>query len=298
MKKLPFSRISIIYNPNSTGLAVEKAEKLHDELKSKLAGVPLSLRPTDRAGHGEELAYDITKQAKNPLIISVSGDGGYNEVINGALRAAEELGAKPICAVHNAGNANDHHRTLQENPLIEAITDGKTQDIDLLKLDVVGSKASLTRYAHSYIGLGLTPAIADELNQQQLNRWRETLLVWKTFWRYTPITLEVEGERRQFDSLVFANINQMAKVLTLSKDGHPTDGKFEVIEMPHIRKIRLFIVAIRAALRDLGAQPRRKKYQFGVVEDVPLQLDGEVLQLHSGDTVTVHIAPQILRTVL
>lgn len=299
MSKLPYSHIGIIYNPNSSGNAPAKAKRLQHLLQKKLPDIPLTLQQTERAGHAEELAYELASQSKTALIVSVSGDGGYHEVINGALRAAKEHRTRPICAVRDAGNANDHRRTLKENPLARAIVDGKVQTIDLLKLEAANKSGTITsRLAHSYIGLGITPIAATELNRQQLTGWREVLLVFKTFLHFSPFTIKIEGQRRQFDSIVFANIKQMAKVLKLSKDSRANDGMFEVIEQPHKSRAAVLITAIQAALFPLKPQPRRQSYKFTVIEDLPMQMDGEVQKLKSGTKVTISIAPKALRTIL
>src|SRR4051812_13045559 len=92
-----YTEVAIIYNPNSTGNAEENAKQLQADLRSSLPGLAVRLLPTERAGHAIELAYGFAKKHKNPLIVAASGDGGYNEVINGALRAQGE-GASPVCA--------------------------------------------------------------------------------------------------------------------------------------------------------------------------------------------------------
>jgi diacylglycerol kinase (ATP) len=294
----PYSMIGIIYNPNSTGHAPEMAQKLYGRLSARLSDVPITIYKTKRAGHAEDLAYELAATSQEPLIISVSGDGGYHEVVNGALRAAAEHHTRPICAVYGAGNANDHRRTLKENPLSKAITQGKIQNIDLLCMEVSGTNDTTTsRFAHSYIGLGITPAVAVELNRHKLNRLREAVLVAKTFVRFKPFYIKVDGKRHQFDSLVFANIHQMAKVLRLSEGGRPDDGHFEIIELPHQRRINVLFLVARAALFGLGKQPRQKSYEFTVVNDMPAQLDGEITQLNAGEKVRISIAPQTLRTI-
>lgn len=298
MSKAKYSHIGIIYNPISTGEAPLKAKKLFKKLQTKLPDVETTLYRTKHAGHAEELAYELASHTKNPLIISVSGDGGYHEVINGALRARADYGTDPICTVHDAGNANDHHRTLKENPLTMAIVVGNVQQIDLVKVVMRSSNNSTVRFAHSYVGLGLTPAIAVELNRHQLNRWRELMLVFKTFWSYKPFFIEIEGKQKKFDSLVCANINQMAKVLKLSQDGRPDDGKFELIELPHSGKLRLLAMIAKSVLFGLGVQPHRKSFKFTVIKDLPMQLDGELQELKGGTVVTISSEPNALRTLL
>jgi diacylglycerol kinase (ATP) len=88
--------------------------------------------PTERAGHARDLARE-TAQTGHPLIVSVSGDGGYNEVVDGVLQAGND---NAVCAVKAAGNANDHRRTTAQRSIIDAITAGEVRRIDLLRLTI------------------------------------------------------------------------------------------------------------------------------------------------------------------
>lgn len=277
------------------------AAELHGQLIAAFADIKVDLKKTERAGHATEIAEEVARASSNPLLISVSGDGGYNEVINGAMRASDT--ASPICAVYPAGNANDHRRTLKQSPLLDAIIHANVRRIDLLRMDVTaageGSDNMQTRYAHSYIGLGLTPVTAVELNKHSLNALKELGLVLRTFYRHQPFAIELpDGQRKKLDSLVFANIKQMAKVLKLSDDGHPADGRFELIELPRLGKIRLLASIIKAALFGLGRQPQAERYQFRAIEAMPIQLDGEVMELKAGSQVRVTVAPQAMRTIV
>jgi diacylglycerol kinase (ATP) len=126
----------------------------------------------------------------------------------------------------------------------------------------------------------------------------EIVSVVRTFARFRPFAIELEnGSRRRFDSLLFANITQMAKYATLSEGGPPDDGRFEVITLPHTAKWRILGVAIKAATRGLGPQPTATHYGFTTLKPIPLQLDGELLALDAGTQVQVDIAPKALATV-
>jgi diacylglycerol kinase (ATP) len=92
----------------------------------------VSLSPTEHAGHARDLARDAAATG-HPLIISVSGDGGYNDVVDGVMQAGNE---DVVCAVMAAGNANDHRRTTFERPLADAVVAGAARRIDLLRLTV------------------------------------------------------------------------------------------------------------------------------------------------------------------
>jgi diacylglycerol kinase (ATP) len=287
-----FDRAVLIFNPLSSGNAQEKAQELRDELSARLPELLVELVATQHAGHARELARDAAASGR-PLIVSVSGDGGYNEVVDGAMRSGN---ASAVCAVLAAGNANDHRRTTRERPLAEAIVIGKVARLDMLQLTVDGEPS----YAHSYIGLGLTPEVAVDLEKSGKGSLRELAATVRAFAQFRPFEIERPGRTRErFDSIIFANIDQMAKVATLSEDdGRPDDGAFEVITMRHTAKWKLLGTALRACTRGLGPQPSATEYVFTTIKAMPIQIDGEVMDLDAGAQVRIDIAPKALRTVL
>jgi diacylglycerol kinase (ATP) len=290
----PFDRIVIIFNPRSTGNAPESAEDLRDELTRRLPAVPSELSPTHHAGHARELARAAARTG-SPLIVSVSGDGGYNEVVNGVMDAGNDRAA---CAVRAAGNANDHRRVTRERPLADAIVAGEVRRIDLLRLTVGSDSRAEVRYAHSYIGVGLTPVVAVDLEKGGKGSWREIVSVVRAFSRFRPFPIRLEnGRRRSIDSLVFANISEMAKYALLSDDGRPDDGRFEVITQRRTGKLRVLATALRAATQGLGRQPTATHYAFTTLAPMPLQLDGELMELDAHTSVAVDIAPRALATI-
>ncbi|MBJ7452783.1 MAG: diacylglycerol kinase [Blastococcus sp.] len=290
-----FDRIVIIFNPKSTGNAQESAEELRQQLTVRLPAVPVTLSPTQHAGHARDLARDAAATG-SPLVVSVSGDGGYNEVVNGLMDAGN---ARAACAVRAAGNANDHRRVTRQQPLADAIAAGEVRRLDLLRLTVGSGEAAEVRYAHSYIGVGLTPVVAVDLEKGGKGSWREIASVVRGFARFRPFPIRLEdGRRRRIDSLVFANIDEMAKHARLSEGGSPDDGRFEVITQRQTGKLRVLATAVRAATRGLGPQPSATHYAFTTMAPMPLQLDGELIELEADTQVTVDIAPLALRTIV
>lgn len=288
-----FDRIVIIFNPGSTGDAPQLAEELRADLADRLPTVPVELRPTERAGHARELAAEAAREGR-PLLVSVSGDGGYHEVVNGLMDAGNTDAAG---AVRAAGNANDHRRTTRERPLVDAIVAGDVRRIDLLRVTLRSGPSEDTRYAHSYVGVGLTPVVAVDLEKGGKGSWREIVSTVRAFSRFRPFPIRLEdGRELAVDSLVFANIAGMAKYATLSADGRPDDGRFEVITQPRTGKLRVLATAVRAATRGLGPQPTATHYAFTVLAPMPLQMDGELLELETDTDVAVDIAPSALAT--
>jgi diacylglycerol kinase family enzyme len=289
-----FDRIVVIFNPQSTGEAPAMAQELREGLSARLPDVAVELSPTEHQGHARDLARAAAGGGR-PLIVSVSGDGGYNEVVDGVMQAGNP---DAVAAVVGAGNANDHRRTTGERPMLEAILAGDVRRIDLLRMTVGQGPSAKVRYAHSYIGMGLTPVVAIDLEKGGKGSFREIVSVVRTFSRFRPFTIRTDdGRRRKFDSLIFANISQMAKYATLSETGRPDDGAFEVITVPHTAKWRVLATAVRAATRGLGPQPTATHYGFTPLKPIPLQLDGELLDLEAGTPVSIDIATHALATI-
>jgi diacylglycerol kinase (ATP) len=289
-----FDRIIVLFNPHSTGDGPRLAEQLHTDLARRLPEVPARLCPTEHAGHARDLAREAA-QTGHPLIVSVSGDGGYNEVVDGVMQAGND---HAVCAVKAAGNANDHSRTTAQRPLVDAITAGEVRCIDLLRLTIGDGMHVRTQYAHSYIGMGLTPVMAIDLEKGGKGSLKEIVSVVRTFAKFRPFTIQLEdGTRRSFDSLLFANIAEMAKYALLSEDSAPDDGRFEVITQRRSGKLRVLATAIRAATQGLGPQPSATHYAFTTLAPMPLQLDGELVELDAETRVAVDIAPRALAAI-
>lgn len=207
--------------------------------------------------------------------------------------------AQAVYAVLPAGNANDHSRTLQSAPLSDLIVAGKISQIDVLRMAVDSTDGtSATRFAHSYIGLGLTPVIAAELNRHSLNAFREIKIVLQRFYKYRPFEIRRGARTIKLNSLLFANINQMAKVLTLSKENCPTDGMFEVISFSADKKRKLVGRLLKATVSSLQTTRREKSYTFQAVKRLPIQQDGEVMSLAAGSKVTITSVHKALRTLI
>lgn len=291
-----YSFVAIIFNPNSTGDSKSEAKVLRDSLKRHSKSLRVELIPTKYAGHAEELAHEIALRRKNPLIVSSSGDGGYHEVVNGAMRAQNE-GATPICAVLPAGNANDHRNAVAELPLEKSIKKGDVRSIDLLKVEIGSGKKGIVRYGHSYLGLGLTPTVAIELNRHTLSALKEMSIVIRSFYQFQPFEIEVDKKPLRLDSLIISNIGRMAKVLSFEATDLD-DGIFEVTIIPHGNKFALLSQLLRAATKGLPSTHNTGDYSFKALKDMPMQIDGEIMRLKQGTAVKVTSSKKMLRTLL
>jgi len=288
--------VVIIYNPKSTGNSAENAKKLRDELKARSFQTPVKLFPTKHRGHAETIAKRYADKKQVTLLISSSGDGGYHELVNGILHS----GAKNIIAgLLPSGNANDHFSAVGDKEFaVEDIIKQHPRKIDVLKLEATINGRPWTRYAHSYIGLGISPVIGRELTKAKLNFFNEKIILIRQLLSFDDVRVGIKGKRVRIMSLIFANIPTMSKVLKVAKKAKVNDGKFEVNLMKTEGRLKMFARLFQASTFGLEETRSLKRYTFKTIRATLVQLDGEVFTLDSDSTVTVSMAPHALEVII
>lgn len=287
-----FDRVVLIYNPTNPRGPLALAEKVRDDLRCRLPALPVAMRATEYGGHARELAAAEAATGR-PLVVAVSGDGIYNEVINGIMDVPDHTA---VAAVAAGGNANDHRRSTRRMSLIDAIVLGRERRLDLLQLTVQTGEYRWSRYAHSYIGFGLTPLMAIGLRRDKKGTVKELISVLRTFTKLEPVEIVHAGRDERYESLIFANITKMAKYGLIST-GRPDDGLFEVVACPHGARWRIAAMALRAATIGLGRQPRASRSAFSTTSATPVQVDGEVLTVATGSEIVIDCLPGVLVTI-
>lgn len=286
------SKIIIIYNPNSTGDGKKNAEVLQEQIAAK-SKIPVTLQPTDFAGHAEEIVKNLPND-EDIMVISSSGDGGYHEVVNGILSHGETT-SKIIAGLLPSGNANDHHHAVHTGDATERILKADIQKVDILKVTV----GDWTRYAHSYAGIGLTPHIGEKLTQATLNPFNEVWLTIRYFFNFRPVKIRTDTGIHRYDSLIFSNIERMSKYLTLSDDAKIDDGKFEITGSKAGTFSKLLKHLFKASTVGLTEEANRAtSYTFTSIRPIAIQLDGEVFRFKADSKITVSIVPKALNCII
>lgn len=283
----------IIYNLNSTGDSESNAKELARQLREK--GIEVSTSKTTHAGHGEEIAERYAKRDEKVILISSSGDGGYHEVVNGAL-------AHPtkhfIVGVLPSGNANDHHSALGSGSLAASIAKKKFRHIDTIKVTATVDGKPWARYAHSYVGMGVTAVAAKKLTEDRPNLITEKWIVLKSLFSFRYIKLKEHDGTRRYSSLLFGNIDRMSKVIKLSDKASVSDGKFEMSAIRFHSKLRLIGYLVTAAAVGLKDSRSLRTFECVAVRPVAMQLDGETVTIDAKSPITIESVKQNLHCVL
>lgn len=294
---MKYSTIAVIYNPNSTGQSEVLARRFATQMNTRIPGQKVELIKTEYPGHGEELAYKIAVESKTPLIISSSGDGGYCDVVNGVMKAQKE-GYAAVTGLLPAGNANDHYNSLHKGDSIKRIRAQDTKKIDVLKISSCSNGKSIERYAHSYIGFGLTPAVGLELNKTKLNAFNEVIIVLRALFTVKPVRLKVEGKTRAYESIIFSNVDVMSKYLKISRASSVTDGKFEVTTFRRRNKLRLLLILVELSLKGVAEDKKTNEYVLRTTRETLVQTDGEVTALDGNTKTIISIEHEALECII
>jgi diacylglycerol kinase (ATP) len=287
MPKASYSQVVIIYNPTSTsGRAKYRAERLAERLQKRQLKVQVIA--SERAGHAEDLAYDATLAHKKPLIVSVSGDGAYNEVVNGIMRAkVKDPSRHPVCAILPAGNSNDHRRSTRKRPLSWAILHKQPEDLTLLRLTTSVRDNKSQRYAHSYIGFGVSSQAANLLNQENYTRWQDIKIVCRTIIFFKPVNVIEDDQTNRYDSLVFMVVNHVSRVFRVGTKAKLDSASFRIFALPHRPRWRALLGLIPLIILGVQNPPEASQHQLSLPQDTLVHLDGEDRRLEAGTTLNI-----------
>ena len=283
--------IAIIYNPKSTGQSSRLAQELYLKIRRELPDLAIELMPTKYAGHAKDLAEIVGRTRSGALLVAVGGDGTYHEVINGvmALPAAN----RPICTLLAAGNANDHQRSQgDKGPLVARIKSGKTEPLDLLMVKTLNPAGQdIRKYAHSYVGFGMTARIAQALNKESKGMLSEKWIVVRELLH--PRSFQIIAHKRviRLYSLLCTNVQTMAKYMEVADEKKITGKRFSVIETPAQTRGELLVNVVRSTAIPADPSAVTATYAFVTISSVQVQLDGETVGISPGSTVTVTMEP-------
>jgi diacylglycerol kinase family enzyme len=295
MTQYPFRSITIIYNPNSTGNSERDAKDLHAALRKRLTSVEVTLKPTEYAGHAEVIAKDIATGSKKALIVSASGDGGYNEVVNGVLEVSN---ADTVVCVLPSGNANDHYRAIEDGNLLERIIEPTIKKIDAIEVRGLVDTKDHVRFAHSYVGFGLTAYIGKKLTEASLNPFNEKWMVIKYMVLFQGVTLRLLPDKRmhKYSSVVFSNIDKMSKIIKLAPEADLEDGEVECYTMRSYSFWSMVFSLLFASTIGFTPVKRVKKQTILSTKRLEAQLDGEHYIYDAGHEVQIAVAKQRIKT--
>jgi diacylglycerol kinase (ATP) len=295
-------RYLVIVNPISRGgKAQEEGIWLLNRLKK--AGVDYEFLFTERAGHAEEM---VVKWAEDfDVVVSVSGDGTTNEIINGIMKVPS---AELKLAMFPAGTADDFARNMgydrkDKEQALRTILGDTCRTIDLIRYD--------DRYAAVTWGLGVDSEIAD--GAYKWKRFRIPAYFYsglrKCFFEERKkyhVRFDYEGQT--FDDWVLisilCNAPLFGRYIKIHPDAKMNDGLLGLTigrEMPNFYGLVLFAFACmngRHGFSRLVSYHQVRSMRVECKSDTYAQIDGEVFRFDSGKIINISVVPQALKVLV
>ena len=293
--KTRYDEICIIYNPHSTGDSKKDAQAFYDAVAARKPDATLHLRATKHPGHASSMARAYARSGKHVLVVSSSGDGGYNEVINGALASTR---SNVVTYVLPSGNANDHHHATSTQPNIRTIITRQPTAIDVIRVASTINGKRWVQYAHSYVGIGATSVIGRKITSLHINFFNEKMLVLKKIFQFRYVMLERDKKVRKYSSIIYTTIPRMSKIMHLAKNTSVRDGTMELYTTPYRSPWHLVGILLKAITVGLDETSRTASDTFRTVSKTSIQCDGEVFVLDPKATVKITCEKQRLSTIL
>jgi len=292
--------ICVIFNPRSgRDRARQRMRKLHE-----LLGARAVFRPTERPGHGEELALEAAKQGF-ATVAAAGGDGTVHEVANGILRARRP---EVVLEIYPVGSANDYAHTLGLDPEWRLRAD---PSIEARAVDVgmVSSPDGRRRHFVNGLGLGINGIV--NLEARRIRRLQGLALYGMALLRtmcfryvYPPMTVTLDGQERRVNTLALTlAIGRREGNFVLAPDAVIDDGWFDYLHagpLPRWELIWNLPGMISGRLPTDHPKLWRGRCQHVTVvseEPLPFHIDGELFSepKKAVHTLDIQILPGALR---
>ncbi len=152
-----YKNIHVIINATAGAYLISrKLGKVKEYLKQ--FGGKLQFNLTKYSRHAKELAKTAVA-AHADLIISIGGDGTFNEIINGMMECNQPPEALPVIGIISAGTGADLCRSLnipmEYEQAIEIIMKGRTMKMDLGMVVFKNQEKCWHRYFANVFDVGL-----------------------------------------------------------------------------------------------------------------------------------------------
>jgi YegS/Rv2252/BmrU family lipid kinase len=273
-------------------------------------GLEYRLVCTERPWHAAELAEQAARE-KFDVLVCASGDGTFNEALNGLMRARRAGFNHTALGVISIGTGNDFAGGVGIPTSLEtslaALAAGKRRKVDIGL--VTGGDYPEGRYFGNGIGIGFDAAVGFAALQLRFLRGLPAYLVGAiqtVFFYYKPprLRIELDDETIEQHALMVSVMNgqRMGGGFRMAPNGDPHDGLFDLCIAETAGKLRIFgLIPLFIQGRQAG-QPEikmRRSCRVTVTAlegDFPAHADGETLCL-KGKELALELIPDALEII-
>ena len=304
------TKYKIIVNPISgRGFAEKMIPTMEDKFREM--SLEYELECTEVPWHAADIAEKAALDGFD-VIVSASGDGTANEVLNGLIRAQKKGVKKIAMGILAVGTGNDFAYgmnipgNLDECLEVLKKDHRKKMDVGLVK----GGDYPDGRYFGNGVGIGFDAAVGFEAVKIQ---WARGLLAYliaalrTIFLYYTAPLVEITYDDKNLEqhSLMTSIMNgkRMGGGFYMAPDGDPSDGWLNLCIAASASKMRIFSLITYFMKGTQATQPevktgKSKKAKIKALQGtMPAHCDGETL-CFEGKELEIEILPEQLEFVV
>lgn len=283
-----------IVNPHArSGLGGMTWDIIEPELKKRRVRYQVFL--TEKQGHAEKIASEVSADGEEHTVVVLGGDGTINEVLNGLQDPGKiTMGYIPI------GSSNDFARGLGicREPLEALDTVLAAQKITEMDVGVISREGKERRFAIS-AGIGFDAGVCHQvclsrwkvlLNKLNLGKLSYAAVALDRLRKCRPALMKVrvdDGREETFQKAYFAafmNLPCEGGGFHFCPKAIPSDGKLDLIVAADVPKLKVLLLLPFALLgKHIGFRgvTIRRGSRIRVVSETPLPIhtDGEPLFL-------------------
>ena len=288
------------------------AEKVIPEIKARMQehGLEYDLVRTERPWHAADIAEQAVKDGYD-VIVTASGDGTANEVINGMMHARTQGFNNSAFSIIPVGTGNDMayglgmRGTLEESIAALAKNYRRKIDVGFVK----GGDYPEGRYFANGVGIGFDAAVGFVAVKI---RWARGLLAYliaviqTVFIYYRSPTVEIAYNDITYTQpalmVSIMNGQRMGGGFYMAPQGNPGDGHFDLCIVSEASRTRIFGLIPYFLKGTQASQPevtngRTDKISIKAVKGtLPAHCDGETL-CESGQELSAEITPAAIEIV-
>ena len=260
----------LIYNPNSGHTMNSSNLKSAKKILPKY-GYNVKIVPTKYAGHAKEI---VSHLETCDLVISVGGDGTFNEVVTGNMQRKNRLLVAniPIGTTNDVGTMFGYGKNFENN--LKLLMEGSVKNIDICMVN--------DRPFVYVAGLGKFINIAYETPRYLKKGIKDFFRPIKSY----KVNYEVNGIKKTgyFSFILISNANRIAGMNIFYKDVKLDDNQFELLlcnfstRRSIIKTLRLLIDNDPNNVSGIEFyKANRVKFEFADIPKKAWCIDGEKL---------------------
>lgn len=303
-------KVLIIVNPIS---GRGYAEKMVPEIEAGMRKYKLEfdLVRTEHPWHAAEIAETAARGSSYDLIVSASGDGTANEVVNGLMRARGAGFSRSAFSILPVGTGNDMafglgmRGTLDEGIAALARNQRRRIDIGFVK----GGDYPEGRYFVNGVGIGFDAVVGFVAVKI---RWARGLLAYLVavmqtvfiYFKAPTVEIAYNDSAHTQPALMVSIMNgqRMGGGFYMAPLGDPGDGHFDLCIAADVNRARIFGLVPYFLKGTQASQPeittgRTKKITVRAIKgSLPAHCDGETL-CEIGQELSAEIIPSAIEIV-